>query len=76
MDEKLSDDLAVMMSAGMTVSDAVRTAVSIVAGTYRNAWDMGVVPEGVEPIILGCSVLPERTRPTRPTPRPTGPDQR
>jgi hypothetical protein len=58
VDEELSDDLAVMMRTGMTVSDAVRHAVSIVAGTYRNAWSMGVVPDGIEPHITQCLVMP------------------
>lgn len=56
MDAKLADDLAVMARAGMTASDAVRVAVSIVAGAYGHAWARGVVPEGVRPLITGCAV--------------------
>lgn len=58
VDAQLSDDLAVMAQAGMTPSDAVRCAVSIVAGTYRNAWAAGVVPEGVAPLITDCLISP------------------
>ncbi|MFD8156601.1 hypothetical protein [Streptomyces malaysiensis] len=58
VDAILSDDLEAMMRTGMTASDAVRTAVSIVAGTYRNAWAMGVCPDGVVPEIRACEVTP------------------
>lgn len=56
MDDTLAADLAVMARAGMTASDAARTALSIVAGTYANAWAAGVVPEGVQPEITACSI--------------------
>ncbi|MDW8804603.1 hypothetical protein PV439_19660 [Streptomyces scabiei] len=56
VDQELYDDLAVMLSAGMTLSEAVRHAVSIVAGTYRNAWESGRIPEGVLPQITHCMV--------------------
>ncbi|MEV6420617.1 hypothetical protein [Streptomyces sp. NPDC051662] len=49
VDQELYDDLAVIMSAGktgdtagMTASTAVKHAVSLIAGTYRNAWAAGV----------------------------------
>lgn len=58
MDAELYDDLAVMMRAGMTASDAVKHAVSLVAGTYRNAWAEGAYPEGAEPRITACLVTP------------------
>jgi hypothetical protein len=51
VDQQLYDDLTTMLSTGMTVSDAVRTAVAIVAGTYRAAWDTGRCPGGVRPTI-------------------------
>ncbi|RMB80105.1 hypothetical protein [Streptomyces shenzhenensis] len=35
VDQQLYDDLATMLATGMNVSDAVRTAMRIVAGTYR-----------------------------------------
>jgi hypothetical protein len=54
VDAQLYDDLETMLRSGMTVSDAVRTAVSIVAGTYRNAWAMGVIPDGKMPHITTC----------------------
>lgn len=56
VDEILYDDLATMMQTGMTQSDAVRTAVSIVAGAYRNCWESGRIPEGVTPQITHCMV--------------------
>lgn len=51
VDERLYDDLTTLLATGMTVSDAVRTAVAIVAGTYRSAWDTGRCPNGVRPTI-------------------------
>lgn len=51
VDARLYDDLQTMLATGMTVSDAVRTAVAIVAGTYRAAWDTGRCPQGVRPTI-------------------------
>lgn len=83
VDQELSDNLAVMMRAGLTLSDAVRHAVATVAGAYATAWDQGVVPQGIEPRIIGfqverhpdCPTPPtsgNRPGPTRrPTPRPT-----
>lgn len=56
VDEILYDDLASMLQTGMTLSDAVRTAVSIVAGAYRNCWESGRIPEGVMPQVTHCMV--------------------
>ncbi|MFE4409066.1 hypothetical protein [Streptomyces sp. NPDC056821] len=56
VDAHLYDDLAVMLRTGMTLSDAVRTAVSIVAGAYRNTWASGRIPDGVMPDITHCMV--------------------
>lgn len=76
-DDELYDDLAVMMRAGMTASDAVKHAVSIVAGAYRNAWDSGHYPEGVMPQVTDCGLAPYDARMTPPAapphPRNTGP---
>lgn len=58
VDDELYDDLAVMMSTGITASDAVKHAVSLISWAYRNAWSQGVVPEGSEPRIEGFSVTP------------------
>lgn len=58
VDAYLYDDLAVMLRTGMTLSDAVRTAVSIVAGGYRNAWASGRIPDGVAPEITHVMVRP------------------
>ncbi|WP_455361985.1 hypothetical protein [Streptomyces sp. SYSU K21746] len=78
VDQELSDDLAVMMRTGMTASDALRHAVSIVAGAYRNAWAAGVVPDKVEPRIVACQIAPSDAphqggRTTADTRRDTGP---
>lgn len=58
VDQELYDDLVVMMSAGMTASAAVKHAVSLIAGTYRNAWAAGVYPPGIEPRITACQATP------------------
>ncbi|GAA2987562.1 hypothetical protein [Streptomyces fulvorobeus] len=65
VDDELHDDLAVMMSTGITASDAVKHAVSLIAWAYRNSWSAGVVPEGVEPHINGHSVSPYDGRNTQ-----------
>lgn len=62
MDDKLSDDLAALARAGLNASDAARLAVAIVADAYRYAWSTGAVPEGVQPIITACAVLPYDAR--------------
>lgn len=51
VDAQLYDDLATMLATGMTVSDAVRSALRIVAGTYRKVWDHTDVPHGTRPTI-------------------------
>lgn len=51
VDAQLYDDLTTMLATGMTVSDAVRSAMRIVAGTYRKVWDHTHVPPGVRPTI-------------------------
>jgi hypothetical protein len=51
VDAQLYDDLTTMLATGMTVSDAVRSALRIVAGTYRKVWDHTDVPHGVRPTI-------------------------
>jgi hypothetical protein len=51
VDAQLYDDLQTMLATGMTVSDAVRSAVRIVAGIYRKTWDAGAVPVGSRPTI-------------------------
>lgn len=87
VDAQLYDDLETMLRTGMTVSDAVRTAMLIVAGTYRQAWETERCPDAVRPTITRYWITqydagqePERGSvqrdiPTpyreRPTPRPT-----
>ncbi|MDF2710665.1 MAG: hypothetical protein K0R62_6317 [Nonomuraea muscovyensis] len=88
VDAQMYDDLQTMLATGMTVSDAVRSALRIVAGTYRKVWENTDVPEGVRPTIARYFITrydadqqPARgsaqtTVPTaywdRTTPRPTG----
>lgn len=77
VDETLYDDLAVMMRAGITASDAVREAVSVIAGAWRHAWESGHYPEGVMPQVTDCGLAPYDARmtpaTTHPDPRNTGP---
>ncbi|MBP5875684.1 DeoR family transcriptional regulator [Streptomyces scabiei] len=66
LDDQLRADLATMTRTGMTSWDAIATAVSIVAGTYRNAWASGRIPDGVAPRILTCNIAPHREEESRP----------
>ncbi|MFL4904646.1 hypothetical protein ACJ6WF_16030 [Streptomyces sp. MMS24-I2-30] len=91
VDQQMYDDLETMLATGMNVSDAVRSALHIVAGLYRNVWDAGAVPPGVRPTIERFWITrcdpgqwPERgtvqtTVPTayryRPTADPTAPPE-
>jgi hypothetical protein len=76
-DAELYDDLAVMMRTGMTASDAVKHAVSLIAGAWRHAWEAGHYPEGVMPQVTDCGLAPYDARMTAPAPpadpRNTGP---
>jgi hypothetical protein len=88
VDAQLYDDLQTMLATGMTVSDAVRSAMRIVAGTYRKTWEGGAVTQDVRPTITRFWITrydpgQEPTRgsvqaavPTayrhNPTPHPTG----
>ncbi|MYS47556.1 hypothetical protein GTY23_41580 [Streptomyces sp. SID5998] len=58
VDQDLYDDLLTIMSAGMNQSDAVRTAVRLVAGTYRAVWAAGHTPHGIQPIIDAFFIAP------------------
>lgn len=87
VDAQLYDDLTAMLATGMNVSDAVRSALRIVAGTYRKVWDHTDVPYGTRPTIERYWITrcdpgewpepgtPQTTVPTaywlRPTPDPT-----
>lgn len=51
-DAALCDDFAVIMSAGGTASDAIRTAVAMLADMYRTGWAHGVCPPGTAPRLL------------------------
>ncbi|MFM9368084.1 hypothetical protein [Streptomyces sp. Da 82-17] len=52
VDAELHADLAVLMSDGTKLSDAVRQAVGLLANSYRRAWDYGDVPDGTAPHVL------------------------
>ncbi|WP_405597523.1 hypothetical protein OG741_13780 [Streptomyces sp. NBC_01410] len=75
VDETLYDDLAVMMRAGITASDAVREAVSLIAGAWRHAWESGHYPEGVMPQVTDCGLAPYDARMTAPGGRTTASDK-
>ncbi|MER5359990.1 hypothetical protein [Streptomyces sp. NPDC002785] len=51
-DAAVCDDFAVIMSAGGTASDAIRTAVAMLADMYRTGWAHGVCPPGTAPRLL------------------------
>lgn len=51
VDQQLHEDLATLMRCGMNATDAVKHAVSIVAGAYRNAWATPEFPDGKLPTI-------------------------
>lgn len=51
VDQQLYDDLTTMLGTGMTQSDAIREALTIIAEAYRTAWATGRVPKNVVPTI-------------------------
>ncbi|MGW7197235.1 hypothetical protein [Streptomyces chryseus] len=57
-DEGMRDDLAVMMRAHPTASDAVRQALLLVANAYYAAWEGGHYPPGVMPQIVRMELAP------------------
>lgn len=48
----LHDDLAIIVTRGVNVSDAVRAAVALAADAYRSAWEYGDVPDGIAPRLI------------------------
>ncbi|WP_327655718.1 hypothetical protein [Streptomyces sp. NBC_00483] len=56
VDQALYDDLVTLMSTGMTLTDAVKHAASLVAHSYRYVWDHGSYPRDVLPRITGYLV--------------------
>lgn len=53
VDDGLHGDLATVMRTGMTASDAVRTALRLLADAHRCAWDYQDVPDGEPVRVLG-----------------------
>lgn len=56
----MSADLAVLLRAGFSVTDALREAVHVLADVHRNAWDMGYT-EGEPLEVVGAQVELMRT---------------
>ncbi|MER6527643.1 hypothetical protein [Streptomyces sp. NPDC001508] len=52
VDEQMPADLAVILKAGGTTSDAVRLAVAFLAHGYRDIWARGRYPDGVAPAYM------------------------
>ena len=79
VDEDFREDLAVLLEACPTVTDAVRHAVSLIASGYRYAWEHGVTPRGEHPNIVGLEIIPtpvSEGEPERMTGRMTGEPER
>lgn len=61
VDAQFADDLAVIMSTGVTFTDAVRDAVNVLAVIYRGAWQSGACPTGTAPQIISANLAaPDR----------------
>ncbi|AVH58394.1 MULTISPECIES: hypothetical protein [Streptomyces] len=67
VDDALADDLAVLMSTGANLSDAIRAAVRQSADMHRTAWANGIVPRGTAPRLLAYQLEQKPTRAPRPT---------
>ncbi|MFB7899970.1 hypothetical protein ACFC1B_27005 [Streptomyces xiamenensis] len=70
----MHDDLALLKRAGMTLTEALRLGVELVAQAHRQAWDHGDVPDGerVEVIDVRYRMADGRPSPV-PVPRPALP---
>lgn len=55
IDEEMSADLAVLKSAGFTVTEALREGVRVLAEVRRNGWGMGL-PEGTPLESVGAQI--------------------
>jgi hypothetical protein len=55
--DEMSDDLAALLWAGFTVSDALREGVRVLAEMHRNAWAAGV-PGGVPVVVMSATAEP------------------
>jgi hypothetical protein len=69
VDDALAADLAVLMSTGVNLSDAIRAAVRQAADMHRTAWTNGIVPRGHRPRLLAYQLQQQPT----PAPRPASP---
>lgn len=68
IDSDLSSHLAVLMTAGHDITEAVRAAIEQMADAYRSAWDYGLCPRGQQPRIVCHSVITTEDRPAPLTP--------
>lgn len=60
VDQKLHDDLAVIMRSGCGASDAIKWAVELGADLCKQAWSVGGYPRGATPKITGYMLVPYR----------------
>jgi hypothetical protein len=67
VDDHLAANLAVLVRTGLTITDAVRTAVEHLADAYRSAWDFEHCPDGHRPVITGAKYAPSNTPPGAPS---------
>ncbi|MFF6836016.1 helix-turn-helix domain-containing protein [Streptomyces sp. NPDC012438] len=51
LDQALIADLATLTRNGVSPEAAIRRALALVASTYRQAWDAGLYPRTVDPVI-------------------------
>lgn len=68
IDQALYDDLVTLMSTGMTVTEAVRHAASLVSYSYRYVWDHGSYPRDVLPVVTGYMIQRYDDHPAPPPP--------
>ncbi|MFB7031730.1 MULTISPECIES: helix-turn-helix domain-containing protein [unclassified Streptomyces] len=51
LDQALIADLATLTRNGTSPEAAIRRALALVAGTYRQAWDAGLYPRTADPVV-------------------------
>lgn len=72
VDQQLSDDLEVLMTSGMTASDATRFAIAFMAHSCRWMWSAGLYPDGVLPPRMAMKIPASDTSSSASDGRPTG----